>query len=196
MEVLPLGLHLFASLFLCTYQFSLSRGSSSIVVWLAAASADFLFAYLPRLNQHTHTHTKSSTVHTRSHKGLNHPTLSCLALHTSSSGQVLFLPFCLPWPPAHSLYVRFLLLPLDPRHAPSINPMGQPSCQPLSPQPNDFSDLPRCGPSFVYVYLLIQFGYIVCLQSQTCCSSSSASFSSGAASSSTWNMEIKFTAIK
>lgn len=98
MEVLPLGLHLFASLFLCTYQFSLSRGSSSIVVWLCcSATADFLFAYLPRLNQHTHTHTrthtKSSTVHTRSHKGLNHPTLSCLALHTSSSGQVLFLPF-------------------------------------------------------------------------------------------------------
>lgn len=93
MEVLPLGLHLFASLFLCTYQFSLSRGSSSIVVWLCCWFLVCLFASTQSTHTHTRTHTKSSTVHTRSHKGLNHPTLSCLALHTSSSGQVLFLPF-------------------------------------------------------------------------------------------------------
>lgn len=100
---MPLGLHLFASLFLCTYQFSLSRGSSSIVVWLCrSASADFLFAYLPRLNQHTLTHTKSNTVHTRSHKGLNHPTLSCLALHTSK-GQVLSFPAFPELQPTHCM---------------------------------------------------------------------------------------------
>lgn len=188
--------------FYALINFRLAEVPHQLLCGCAAASADFLFAYLPRLNQHTHTHkhTKYTTVHTHSHKGLNHPTLSCLAFTRIQRAA----PFrsCLPWPPAptsaHSLYVRFLLLPLDPRQAPSINPMGQPSCQPLSPYA-DFSDLPRCGPSFVYIYLLIQFGYIVCLQSQTCCcssSSTSCSLTSGAASSSTWNIEIKFTAIK
>lgn len=153
---------------------------------------------LDSINTHTHAHPHKEQHSTHSQpQRTKSPNTFLLGITHILQRAGPFPPFsCLPWPPAHSLYVRFLLLPLDPRHAPSINPMGQPSCQPLSPQPNGFSDLPRCGPSFVYVYLLIQFGYIVCLQSQTCCSSSSASFSSGAASSSTWNMEIKFTAIK
>jgi len=53
--------------------------NSPIVV--AVLVVDFLFAYLPRFNQptHTHSHTHIFTLLTVSHKGLNHPTLSCLA---------------------------------------------------------------------------------------------------------------------
>lgn len=68
MEVLPLGLHLFASLFLCTYQFSLSRGSSSIVVWLCCCFCWFLvclFASTQSTHTHTHPHKEQHSTHSQ-----------------------------------------------------------------------------------------------------------------------------------
>lgn len=175
--------------FYALINFRLAEVPHQLLCGCAAASADFLFAYLPRLNQHTHTHKEHHSTHSQPQRTKS-PNTFLLGIYTHPAGRSFpFLPSLTSSAnPAHSLYVRFLLLPLDPRQTPSINPMGQPCCQPLSPYPYDFSDLPRCGPSFVYVYLLIQFGYIVCLQSQTCCcssSSTSCSFTSGAASAST-----------
>lgn len=173
-------LYLFASLFLCTYQFSLSRGCSSIVVCCCRWFLVCLFASIQSTHTHppTRTHT---TVHTRSHKGLNHPTLSCLAFaRIQRAGPFLpSLTSCLPCLQSSPLIVCTISFVAT---WPAVSPIYQPIGPVLATAPgfSDFSDLPRCGPSFVYVYLLIQFGYIVCLQSQTCCClSSSCSSTSG-----------------
>lgn len=98
--------------FYALINFRLAEVPHQLLCGCAAASADFLFAYLPRLNQHTHTHkhTKYTTVHTHSHKGLNHPTLSCLAFTRIQRAA----PFrsCLPWllrqlQPTHCMFDFF-----------------------------------------------------------------------------------------
>lgn len=190
----PLSICLPFSLFYALINFRLA-GAALQLLWAAAAAAvDFLFAYLPRFNQHTHTHTLS---HTRSHKGLNHPTLSCLAFTRIQRAGPFLTPapappsccqscplivctisFVATWPAASPIYQS-----IGPHTPP--DPLISPICLVAVLRLFMFICWYNLVTLFAYNLRLVVVLVVVCALWVLC-----GSFSS------TWNMEIKFTAIK
>lgn len=78
--------------FYALINFRLAEVPHQLLCGCAAASADFLFAYLPRLNQHIHTHTRHHSTHSQPQRTKS-PNTFLLGIYTHPAGRSFpFLP--------------------------------------------------------------------------------------------------------